>query len=253
MLAGDVPRLSEQQTRVCFPTLRPGRSASRQSSRRVPPVRCNTQAHERKNRPIHEGSARSLPACMGVLSSASSQRRSKAVAAPSWPHGRRCSSEAQRARSLIGQTSSPGRRRRELRIPRSAGRRPARPDVCATTEAGLRTRNGVPLEDPSLRRLRRSCISAPTLSRPHGGVCAGSAEEQLGTISRWACGVLCSTHAIGARHFERTLTPWPTVPRGPTRARAGDARGAGSRPAAPADAQSLERGRRPRGARGRGL
>jgi hypothetical protein len=37
-----------------------------------------------------------------------------------------------------------------------------------------------PLEDPSLRRLRSSCISAPTLSRPHGGVCAGSAEE------RWA-------------------------------------------------------------------
>lgn len=60
-------------------------------------MRCNTQAHERKNRPIHEGSARSLPACMGVLSSASSQRRSKAVAAPSWPHGRRCSSEAQRS------------------------------------------------------------------------------------------------------------------------------------------------------------
>jgi hypothetical protein len=37
---------------------------------------------------------------------------------------------------------------REARFPRRAGRRPARPDACAATEAGLRTRDGVPLEDP---------------------------------------------------------------------------------------------------------
>jgi hypothetical protein len=42
--------------------------------------------------------------------------------------------------------------------------------------------DGRPVGDPSLSRLRSSCISASTLSRPHGGVSAGSALTVAGSL-----------------------------------------------------------------------